>query len=152
MYPALPRVLRSSGAGGPLQTAGTTWLEELIGLAEADGEGLELARQVYTKAYADREALCEPYASVIDIGDSRLPEPSAVEQWTSDQFTGALRHDQANPAFNPDVRQLLHVGYKVAAKIGERYLKMLEACEASISRNVTENLFERHIRPIFLED
>src|SRR5262249_37075380 len=152
IYPSIRRVLRSSGAGVHVKTAGTTWLEELIGLAEADGEGLELARLVYTKAYADRKALCEPYASVIDIDDSRLPEPSAVEQWSSEQFTGALRHDQANPAFNPDVRQLLHVGYKVAAKMGGRYLKMLDACEASISRNVTENLFERHIRPVFLED
>ena len=55
-----------------------------------------------------------------------------------------------NPGFNPNVRQLLHVGYKVAAKMGDRYLEMLEECEASISRNVTENLFERHIRPLFL--
>ena len=36
--------------------------------------------------------------------------------------------------------------YKVVAD-----LKMLDTCEASISRNVTENLFERHIRPLFLE-
>ena len=81
----------------------------------------------------------------------RMPDPAAVQGWTSEQYTGALRHDRANPAFNPDVRQLLHVGYKVAAKMGEKYLKMLDACEESISRNVTENLFERHIRPIFLE-
>jgi hypothetical protein len=34
--------------------------------------------------------------------------------------------------------------------MGDKYLKMLEACEPSISRNVTENLFERHIKPLFL--
>ena len=62
----------------------------------------------------------------------------------------SLRHDQKNPAFNPNVRQLLHVGYKVAAKKGERYLEMLKKCEASISRNVTENLFNRHVKPLFL--
>jgi hypothetical protein len=28
---------------------------------------------------------------------------------------------------------------------------MLDECEESISRNVTQNLFERHIRPLFLE-
>jgi len=28
---------------------------------------------------------------------------------------------------------------------------MLERCEASISRNVTRNLFERHVKPLFLE-
>jgi len=152
IYAPMRRALRKSGAGVHVKTAGTTWLEELIGLAEAGGEGLDLAKQVYAKAYADKEALCEPYASVIDIDYAKLPDPAAVQGWTSEQYTGALRHDRANPAFNSDVRQLLHVGYKVAAKMGEKYLKMLDACEASIARNVTENLFERHIRPIFLEN
>ena len=150
IYASIRRALRRTGAGVHVKTAGTTWLEELIGLAEAGGEGLELARQVYVKAYADKEALCEPYASVIDIDYARLPAPSEVQTWTSEQYTSALRHDPSNPGFNPDVRQLLHVGYKVAAKMGEKYLHMLEACETSISRNVTENLFERHIKPIFL--
>jgi hypothetical protein len=27
---------------------------------------------------------------------------------------------------------------------------MLESCEATISRNVTENLFERHIKPLLI--
>ena len=71
--------------------------------------------------------------------------------WTADEYTSALRHDQSNPGFNPNVRQLLHVGYKVAAKMGPRYLRMLDECEESISRNVTENLFERHIQPLFLD-
>jgi len=44
----------------------------------------------------------------------------------------------------------LHVGYKIAAKMGDRYLNMLVECEESISRNVTENLFERHLKPLFL--
>ena len=150
IYASIRRALRRTGAGVHVKTAGTTWLEELIGLAEAGGEGLELVRQVYVKAYADKEALCEPYASVIDIDYARLPIPSEVQTWTSEQYTSALRHDQSNPGFNPDVRQLLHVGYKVAAKMGDKYFHMLEACEASISRNVTENLFERHIKPIFV--
>jgi tagaturonate epimerase len=151
IYPAIRRALRATGAGVHLKTAGTTWLEELIGLAEAGGEGLDLAKQVYAKAYADRDALCEPYASVIDIDYARLPEPGAVNGWTSEQYTGALRHDQSNPAFNADVRQLLHVGYKVAAKMGDKYLHMLGTCEGSIARNVTGNLFDRHIVPLFLE-
>ena len=151
IYGPISRALRKTGAGVHVKTAGTTWLEELIGLAEAGGDGLELAKQVYAKAFADRDALCEPYASVIDINYARLPEPATVQAWTSTQYTSALRHDQSNPGFNPDVRQLLHVGYKVAAKMGDKYLKMLDACEASIARNVTANLFERHIRPLFLE-
>src|ERR1035441_2126796 len=134
-----------------VKAAGTTWLEELIGLAEAGGGGLDLAKQVYARAFENRDALCEPYAAVIDIDYARLPDPAVVNGWTSEQYTSALRHDQKNPGFNPDLRQLLHVGFKVAAKMGDKYLKMLDTCEASISRNVTENLFERHIKPLFLE-
>lgn len=151
IYAPIRRAIREFNAGLHIKTAGTTWLEELIGLAEAGGDGLELAREVYAKAYAHRAALCEPYAAVIDIHDARLPAPTEVERWTPQQYTAALRHDQSNPAYNPDLRQLLHVGYKVAAKMGNRYLDMLERCRESISRNVTHNLFERHIKPLFLE-
>jgi hypothetical protein len=87
---------------------------------------------------------------VIDIRPDRLPSPDAVNAWTSEQYTAALRHDQSNPGFNPDLRQLLHVGYKVAAHMGDRYLNMLQQCEATIARNVTTNLFDRHIKPLFL--
>jgi hypothetical protein len=150
IYAPIRRALEKFGAGVHLKTAGTTWLEELIGLAEAGGEGLDLAKQVYAKAFENRDALCEPYATVIDIDYAKLPDPTTVNGWTSEQYTSALRHDQKNPGFNPDLRQLLHVGFKVAAKMGDKYLKMLDTCEASISRNVTENLFERHIKPLFL--
>ncbi len=150
IYAPIRRALQRFGAGVHLKTAGTTWLEELIGLAEAGGEGLDLAKQVYAKAFENRDALCEPYATVIDIDYAKLPDPATVNDWSSGQYTSALRHDQKNPGFNPDLRQLLHVGFKVAAKMGDKYLKMLDTCEASISRNVTENLFERHIKPLFL--
>src|SRR5215831_2899035 len=150
IYASIRRALRRTGAGVHVKTAGTTWLEELIGLAEAGGEGLELARHVYADAYAHKEELCEPYASVIDIKYAKLPTPDAVDTWSANQYVSALRHDQRNSGFNADFRQLLHVGYKVAAKLGDQYLSMLKKCEASISRNVTENLFERHIRPLFL--
>jgi len=150
IYAPIRRSLEKFGAGVHLKTAGTTWLEELIGLAEAGGEGLGLAKEVYAKAFEHRDALCEPYATVIDIDYAKLPQPGVVNGWSAQQYTSALRHDQKNPGFNPDLRQLLHVGFKVAAKMGDQYLKMLETCEASISRNVTENLFERHIKPLFL--
>jgi hypothetical protein len=151
IYAPIRRALRRTGSGVHVKTAGTTWLEELIGLAEAGGEGLELAKHVYAEAYAHREELCAPYASVIDIKYSKLPSPETVDTWNPEKYTSALRHEQRNAGFNPDFRQLLHVGYKVAAKMGDQYLKMLDKCEASISRNVTENLFERHIKPLFLE-
>jgi hypothetical protein len=88
---------------------------------------------------------------VIDIDPARLPPPGAVDAWTAEQYAGALRHDRRNPLFNPHLRQLLHVGYKIAASMGGRYLDVLVACEASISRNVTANLYDRHIVPLFLK-
>jgi hypothetical protein len=150
IYAPIRRSVAKFNAGLHLKTAGTTWLEELIGLAEAGGEGLDVAKYIYGKAFADRDALCAPYATVIDIDYANLPAPETVNGWSSEQYTSALRHDQGNPEFNMDLRQLLHVGFKVAAKMGDRYLKMLDACEAEIARNVTGNLFERHITPLFL--
>lgn len=150
IYPAIARAMRATGAGVHLKTAGTTWLEELIGLAEAGGAGLALAKEVYAEAYAHAAELRAPYATVIDIDAARLPRPAEVNAWSAADYAGALRHDQSCPAYNPHLRQLLHVGYKVAAKMGARYLDMLSECEESVARNVTENLFDRHIRPVFL--
>jgi len=151
IYGAIRDAIRRTGAGLHLKTAGTTWLEELIGLAEAGSEGLALAKEVYAEAFAHKEELCEPYAAVIDIDYAKLPSPQVVKGWTAEQYTDALRHVQKNPNFNPNVRQLLHVGYKVAAKMGDRYLNMLRRSEESISRNVTQNIFDRHIKPLFLD-
>ncbi len=150
IYEAIRSGTRRFGTGVHVKTAGTNWLEELIGLAEAGGAGLALAKEVYLEAHAARDALCAPYAAVIDIDPERLPSPSDVLDWGSSEFTSSLRHDQACPAYNPHFRQLLHVGYKIAAKMGDRYLGMLKECEESISRNVTENLYHRHIEPLFL--
>jgi hypothetical protein len=150
LYPLIHRTLQCSGAGLHLKTAGTTWLEEIVGLAEAGGEGLDLAQEIYEKALARREALCAPYAAVIDIDPSRLPSAETVRGWSSEEFTAALRHNPACSSFNPHLRQLLHVGYKIAAELGDCYLRMLESCEEPISRNVTRNLFERHIKPVFV--
>lgn len=150
IYAPIRRAIRRFDAGLHLKTAGTTWLEEVIGLAEAGGRGLDLAKEIYAEALSHKEELCAPYASVIDIDSSKLPSSAAVRGWSSAEFVGALRHDQKNPAFNPHLRQLLHVGFKVAAKMGDRYLGLLKECEPSIARNVTENLFDRHLAPLFL--
>jgi hypothetical protein len=150
IYSAIRRALRKHGAGVHLKTAGTTWLEECVGLAEAGGDGLKLAQEIYAEALAHMDELCAPYATVIDIRRELLPSAATVRAWNSAQFVAALRHDSKNPAFNPHLRQLLHVGFKVAAKMGGRYLEQLDRCAATISRNVTANLFERHIQPLFL--
>jgi len=150
IYAPIHRTIRKFNAGVHLKTAGTNWLEELIGLAEAGSKGLALAKEVYAQAYDHREELCGPYATVIDIDPAKLPAPKEVAQWSSAQYTSALRHDPHSAAYNASLRQLLHVGFKVAAKMGRRYLDMLEANEAVIAANVTENLYRRHIVPVFL--
>jgi hypothetical protein len=150
LYGPIRRALKQHNAGVHVKTAGTNWLEEVIGLAEAGGSGLELAKEIYCEALAHIDELCAPYATVIDIDRSKLPTAEAVKGWSSEQFVRALRHNQADEQFNPHVRQLLHVGFKVAAKMGQRYLDQLDACKESIARNVTTNLLSRHIQPLFL--
>ncbi len=150
IYPIIRRALGRFGAGLHIKTAGTTWLEEVIGLAEAGGDGLHLAKEIYAAALEHIDELCAPYATVIDIDRSKLPTEETVDGWNSEQFVGALRHDQKNPAFNAHLRQLLHVGFKIAAKKGARYLDALNRHEEFVSKNVTENLYERHLKPLFV--
>ncbi|MDQ2775416.1 MAG: tagaturonate epimerase family protein [Acidobacteriota bacterium] len=149
IYEPIRRAMRKFNAGVHLKTAGTTWLEELIGLAEAGGAGLDLAKEIYREALSHREDLSAPYANVIDIDPARLPSTETVDGWSSEQLVSAIRHDASNPAYNSSMRQLLHVAFKVAAKMGTRYLQLLREMEPSIARNVTYNLLERHIKPIF---
>lgn len=150
LYPIMRRALARFDAGLHLKTAGTTWLEELIGLAQAGGGGLALAKEIYAQALEHVDELCAPYATVIDIDRARLPSAETVNRWSSEQFVAALRHEPRNPEFNPHLRQLLHVGYKVAAQAGQRYLDALRAYQTAVEQNVTANLYERHIKPLFV--
>jgi hypothetical protein len=150
IYAPIGNAIRRHNAGLHLKTAGTTWLEEVIGLAEAGGDGLVLAKEMYAEAAEHIDELCKPYATVIDIEKSKLPNAATVAKWSPAQFAAALRHDPKCKDFNPSLRQLLHVGYKMAAKRGNRYLETVRKCEATVAKNVTHNLFERHIRPVFI--
>jgi hypothetical protein len=149
IYEPIARAIRTHDAGLHIKTAGTTWLAEVEGLALAGGDALSLAQDLYAAAYGRIDELCAPYAAVIDIDRMRLPAPEVVRHWSSAEFVAALRHDQSNPAYNPHVRQLLHVAFKVAAEMGTPYLQALDACTDVIDPLVTENLLERHIKPIF---
>ncbi len=151
IYAPIRRSLAKFNAGVHLKTAGTTWLEEVIGLAEADGDGLAMAKEIYEHALEKRDALCAPYAAVIDVSPARLPSADVVNRWRSEEYVAALRHDPHEKRFNADLRQLIHVGYKIAAQMGDRYLNMLDTCSESISRNVTENLYDRHLKPLFVD-
>jgi hypothetical protein len=150
LYGPIHRTLKKFDAGVHLKTAGTTWLEELISLAEAGGDGLDLAKEIYAEAYAQREDLCAPYAAVINIDPARLPAPELVARWSSEEFMSALRHEPKCPAYNPSFRQLLHVGFKVAARMETRYLHLLSVMGTPIAKNVTRNLFDRHVKPLFI--
>ncbi|HEX4086027.1 MAG TPA: tagaturonate epimerase family protein [Chthoniobacteraceae bacterium] len=149
LYPVINRQIKKHGVGLHVKTAGTTWLEEVIGLAESGGEGLAIAKEIYAGAHGRFEELTAPYATVIDISKERLPSPAEVAGWDSAQYVAALRHIPSSPAYNLHFRQLIHVGFKIAAHMGARYTDALEANAEIIARNVTGNLLERHIKPIF---
>ena len=150
LYPLMHRAIRKFGAGLHLKTAGTTWLEEVIGLAESGAEGLGAAKEIYAGSFERFEELCGPYLQVISIDRSKLPSPREVAAWQGEAFAGALRHDVSNAGFNMNFRQLVHVGYKVAAEMGPRFTALLRRHAEGVGRNVTDNIYRRHIVPLFL--
>jgi len=151
IYKSMNNALKKFDAGLHIKTAGTTWLEELIGLAMAGGEGLSIAKKAYANALSRFDELCVPYATVIDIDEDKLPSPEAVAQWSGEDFADALRHNQSCDKYDSNLRQLLHVAYKIAAEMGDEFLNALEKYEETIAENVTENIYERHIKPIFID-
>jgi hypothetical protein len=150
LYPIIRETLPRFDAGIHLKTAGTTWLEECIGLCEAGGDGLDLVREVYAYALDHREELCAPYATVIDIDPAALPEAETVRGMAGGDFAAAIRHEPGDARFNPSVRQLLHVSFKLAAKQGARYLDLLKEHRETVGHHVTDNLYRRHLRPLFI--
>ncbi|HPS54455.1 MAG TPA: tagaturonate epimerase family protein [Sedimentisphaerales bacterium] len=151
IYPVINKAIRKFDAGLHVKTAGTTWLEEVIGLAAGGGAGLLMAKGIYAEAIAKKDELCRPYANVIDIDENNLPGVDEVNGWSSEQFVNALRHDQSCEEYNRDFRQLLHVAYKIAAELGSDYIDMLGKYEDVVAKNVTENIYERHLKPIFID-
>ena len=150
IYLAIRETINKFNTGLHIKTAGTSWLEELIGLSEAGGDGLQITKEIYRESLNHYDELCMPYASVIDIDKEQLPSADNVDKWDGNTYVSNLRHDQSNKLYNLHFRQLLHVGYKIAANMGERYLQSLDQNEEIISKNVIENIFDRHIKPLFL--
>ena len=150
LYPMLNKTIKKFGAGLHLKTAGTTWLEEMIGLASSGGNGLKIAKEIYAQSYARLEELAKPYLAVIDIQQDKLPAPSVVNKWDSAELVMALKHDPSCPRYSTSFRQLVHIGFKVAAEMGDRFTNALDKSAAVIYEGVRENIYERHLRPIFL--
>jgi len=149
IYPVMAGIIKKYDKGIHVKTAGTTWLEEVIGLALAGGEGLKAAKHIYAQALSRKEELCGPYADVIDIDDSKLPSVEEVSGWTSEKFANTLRHIPGHPDYNSNLRQLIHVGYKVAAEMGETYKNLLKKHSAVVGRCVEENIYDRHLKRLF---
>src|SRR2546429_9639828 len=101
IYGPVRGALARTGGGLHVKTAGTTWLEEITGLAESGGEGVKLAKEIYAAALDDIEALCAPYATGIDIDRARLPPKEEVRGLSSGQVVSALREHPPHPPDNP---------------------------------------------------
>ena len=149
IYPIMAEIIKKHNKGIHVKTAGTTWLEEVIGLAISGTEGLKVAREIYIKALARKEELCAPYADVIDIDDSKLPIPAEVETWSGEKYGNTLRHIPDHPDYNPNFRQLIHVGYKVAAEMGDKYTDLLKKYANVVGGCVEENIYDRHLKRLF---
>ena len=151
IYPIMGRLIRKYDKGIHIKTAGTTWLEENIGLAVADPAALELAKKIYVNALGRMEELTVPYATVIDVDVDKLPSPEEVAGWDAETYARTMRHNQEDPLYNPSFRQLIHVSYKIAAELGDEFLPALEKHTDVIGEQITANLCERHIKRLFSE-
>jgi tagaturonate epimerase len=150
LYPLMRRTLVEANAGVHLKTAGTTWLEEVLGLAQADGDGLAFAKALYREAFARYDEMAKPYLTVIAIDRQALPSPAEVDGWTGRRFVEALEHDQTCPRFSIHFRQLVHISFRIAAEKRSQYLDLLRAHRAGIDARVYHNILRRHIEPLFL--
>ena len=150
IYPVIGELIKKYDKGIHVKTAGTTWCEEVIGLAMTnDEDAIDLAKAIYSGALGRFDELCGPYATVIDINRNALPTTKEVERWTGEKLANTLRHIPGHPDYNPSFRQLIHVGFKVAAEYGTEYTSTLEAHREVIGQQVVENICERHIKRMF---
>lgn len=149
IYPHIGSVIRKHDKGIHLKTAGTTWLEEVIGLSLSGNESLSFIKELYFKAIDHIDELSAPYSDVIDINVSSLPLKKEVSGWTDERFSSALTHIPGNHDYNPNMRQLMHVAYKLAALEIKEYYRLLDLHKDRISECVYENIYSRHICRIF---
>lgn len=149
IYPIMGELIQKHNKGIHVKTAGTTWLEEVIGLAMVGGEALQMAKDIYSSAYERQDELCGPYAAVIDIDPATLPKPAEVDLWEGERFASTLRHIPGNQYYHSGFRQLVHVGYKVAAEMGDTYLAMVRKNSQMVGEQVMTNIYDRHIQRLF---
>ncbi|NOR75317.1 MAG: hypothetical protein GQ525_09175, partial [Draconibacterium sp.] len=81
--------------------------------------------------------------------DAQLPTSEEVSCWTGKKFGDSLRHIPGHPDYNLNFRQLIHVGYKVAAEMEEKYTNLLKKYENVVGGCVEENIYDRHLKRLF---
>lgn len=150
LYPIIHTLITKHDVGLHLKTAGTTWLEEVIGLAASGNDGLQFVKEIYLQAFERYDELCAPYLTVVHIERSKLPLPHTLASWSSQELIGAVRHDPSHERFDTNVRQLMHIAFKVAAEMGTRYTELLTKYGETVGQNVTDNIYRRHILPLFV--
>ena len=149
LYPIMNRQIKKHGVGLHLKTAGTTWLEEFIGVAESGVDGLEFAKEVTLESFARIQELTGAYANVVKINVDNLPSENEVSRWQSGNFVQSLTHDQDSKEYNPDLRQLVHTAYKLAAERKGLFVSLLESNSDFIGEKVKNNILKKHIIPLF---
>jgi tagaturonate epimerase len=149
IYPHIGTIIRKHDKGIHIKTAGTTWLEEVIGLSLSGGEALDFVKEIYAESLGRIDELTAPYSDVIDINMSKLPSDKEVSGWNSRKFSDSLRHIPGNQNYNPNMRQLIHVAYKLAANRIDKFHQLLEKNEKTIAGCVYENIYDRHICKLF---
>jgi len=149
IYPAIKEMTQKHDKGFHIKTAGTTWLEEVIGLAKAGGDALKLVKEIYAESLTDIDGLAAPYADVIDINKEELPTAEVTNSWSGQDFVDALLHIPNSEKFNPNMRQLIHVGYKLAADRIEEFNKQIIENKDVVGQCVYENIYDRHLKRLF---
>ncbi len=150
LYPLMHKALKQADAGLHLKTAGTTWLEEVIGLAAAGGDALAFVKALYREALGRYDEMAGPYRTVIAIDRKALPTPEQVDAMSAQDYVQTLEHDQACPRFNIHFRQLVHISFRIAGERRAQYLPLLQAHRPSVEACVGRNILQRHIQPLFL--
>lgn len=149
IYPVIGSLIEKHDKGVHVKTAGTTWLEEVIGLSLSGGAAFKFVRELYYESLDSIDELSAPYSDVIDIKISSLPSKKDVSGWENVRFASALRNNPDNKEYNPNMRQLIHVAYKLAAMKKNEFYNLLHSNRDVISQCVYENIYERHIKRIF---
>ena len=147
LYPVMGRLIRKHNMGIHLKTAGTTWLEEVIGLAEA-GE-TDFVCRLYAVALDRFDELTANYDQVLNIDRDQLPSCHDLSRLNGASLAAVIRHDKDNPGYDPNVRQLLHTAYKIAAEQIDEYSNLVKVHAALIGRGVRDNILHRHLLSLF---